>query len=357
MKIGITTGDINGIGLEVIIKTFLDARMLQSCTPIIYTSSKTISFHRKTLNANDFNYNTIRNADAAIAKKINVVNCWEEEIKIDLGQPTETSAKYAFKSLEAATADLARKKIDVLVTAPINKYSIQQTGFNFPGHTEYFAEKFNPDKSKPSSDNCLMFMVSENLKVGIATGHIPLQKISSCLSTEKILQKIRIMNTSLLQDFGIVKPKIAVLGVNPHASDNGLLGNEENEIIIPAIKKAVEENILVFGPYPADGFFGSSQFSQYDGILAMYHDQGLIPFKALSFTTGVNFTAGLPVIRTSPDHGTGFDIAGKNLANENSFREAIYCAQDIFNKRKEYAEITANPLVASISKQGEDKDN
>ena len=348
LKIGITIGDLNGIGIEIIIKTFLDARMLQTCTPIIYGSSKTISFHRKALEANDFNYNTIRHADAAIAKKINVVNCWEEEVKIDLGQSTETSAKYAFKSLEAITADLVKKKIDVLVTAPINKYSIHQIGFNFPGHTEYFTEKFNQDKSKPA--NSLMFMVSKNMKVGIVTGHTPVQKISSCLTIETILQKIRIMNKSLLQDFGIIKPKIAVLGLNPHASDNGLLGNEENEIIIPAIKKAVEENILTFGPYAADGFFGSSQYAPYDGILAMYHDQGLIPFKGLSFTTGVNFTAGLPVIRTSPDHGTGFDIAGKNLANEESFREAVYCAQDIFNKRKEYTEISANPLPSSFSK-------
>ena len=347
-KIGITTGDLNGVGIEVIIKTFMDARMLQDCTPIIYGSSKTMSFHRKALNANDFNYNTIRNVEAAAHKKVNLINCWEEEVKIDLGLATDISAKYAYKSLEAAGLDLAKKKIDALVTAPINKHTIQQAGFNFPGHTEYLAERFNVQ-------NYLMLMVSENLRVGVVTGHVPLQKVSSQLSIDKIIQKIRVMNASLLRDFGIRKPKIAVLGLNPHAGDNGLIGNEENEIIAPAVKKAFEENILVYGPYSADGFFGSSAFKQFDGVLAMYHDQGLIPFKALSFTSGVNFTAGLPVIRTSPDHGPAYDLAGKNTASETSFREAVYLAQDIYQKRKEYAEISANPLPLGFSKMGGDQ--
>jgi 4-hydroxythreonine-4-phosphate dehydrogenase len=347
-KIGITIGDTNGIGAEVIIKTFLDNRMLQICTPVIYASSKTISHHRKALNIPEFNYNPIKNVEALLAKKINVVNCWEEEIKIELGVATAESGKYALKSLELATADLAADKIDALVTAPINKHNIQSDSFSFPGHTEYLAEKF---KAK----EYLMFMIAEGLRVALVSGHVPLKDVSANLSVDKIVSKLQTMNQSLKADFGIRKPKIAVLGLNPHAGDNGLLGAEEKNIIIPAVKKAFDEGILVYGPYAADGFFGSEVLKQFDAVLAMYHDQGLVPFKALAFDTGINYTAGLSIVRTSPDHGTAYDIAGKNIASESSFRSAIYAACDIIEKRIEYAEITTNPLKSSISKMSRDQ--
>ncbi len=341
IKVGISIGDLNGIGLEVIIKTFLDNRMLLTCTPIIYGSSKVLSFHRKILGIPEFNTHLIRSADAAIPKKVNVINCWEEEVQMDLGKASDISAQYAFKSLEAATIDLHTGKIDALVTAPIDKHTMQNAGFKFPGHTEYLAEKLH-------AQNYLMFMVSDTMRIGMVTGHIPIKDVPAHLSTDAILQKIKIMNESLIKDFGIRKPKIAVLGLNPHAGDNGTLGVEDKEIIVPAVKKAMESGMVVFGPYSADGFFGSSTFKQFDGVIAMYHDQGLIPFKALAFTTGVNYTAGLPAIRTSPDHGTAYDIAGKNIASEESFREAVYLACDTFIKRKEYQQLTSNPLKISV---------
>lgn len=328
-------------------KTFAEGKILQSITPVIYSSSKAISFYRKLLNATAFNFNSIRSADAAAIQKINVLNCWDEEVSIDPGAPTHTAAQYAFKSLEAATTDLAAGKIAALVTAPVNKDTIQKAGFNFPGQTEYLAGKFN---SAP-----LMLMISERMRIGFATGHMPLQKVPETLNQDIILQKIKIMNKSLQEDFAINRPKIAILGLNPHAGENGALGNEEKEIILPAVKKAFDEKILVFGPFSPDGFFGSGSFAQFDGILAMYHDQGLIPFKALSFESGVNYTAGMPVVRTSPDHGTAYDIAGKNIASEASFREAVFLAYDIVAKRKEYKELHANPLPLGFSSMGGDQ--
>lgn len=345
IKIGITCGDINGIGLEVIMKTFLDNRMHQVCTPVIYASSKLISHQRKLLNFTEFNYNTAR-SNEIILRKTNVINCWEEEIPVEWGKPTELSGKYALRSLQFALKELKENKIDALVTAPINKHTMQSSEFNFPGHTEYLASQFN-------TKEYLMFLVSDNLRVATVSGHVPIKNLSADISIEKILGKLRLLNLSLKRDFGIRKPKLAVLGLNPHAGDNGLLGTEEKEIIQPAVQKAFDENMFVYGPYSADGFFGSGSFKKFDATLCMYHDQGLIPFKALSFTSGVNFTAGLPVVRTSPDHGTAYDIAGKGIASEDSLRESIYAAIDILSKRKEYDEINANPLA--FSKQGRDQ--
>jgi 4-hydroxythreonine-4-phosphate dehydrogenase len=345
-KVGITIGDPNGIGLEVILKIFLDPAMLQVCTPIIYGSSKVLSYHRKALGINEFNYSTIRYHSEINTKKVNLINCWEEEVKIDIGKPSAIGGKYAFKSLEGACKDLADKKIDVLVTAPIDKKTIQQEGFNFAGHTEYLAKYFN-------SNSYLMMMVNGTLRVSFVTGHVPLRNVAGEITSEKISAKLVLMNQSLKRDFGIRKPRIAVLSLNPHAGDNGLIGKEEEEIIKPAIKKSFDDGLLVTGPFSADGFFGSSAFKKFDGILAMYHDQGLIPFKAISFTSGVNYTAGLSIVRTSPDHGVGYDIAGKNIASESSFREAIYVACDVFNKRNEFDGVTANPL--KFSKLGADR--
>ena len=337
IKVGISIGDVNGIGMEVIIKTFLDNRMLQVCTPIVYGSSKVASFHRKALGINDFSFNIIRDAAQANPKNANLINCWEEEIKIDLGKSEAIAGEKAVKSLQMAVADLKQNKIDVLVTAPFNKSNVQSDKFNFPGHTEYLAASFE-------TKDFLMLLVSGDLRVGTVTGHIPITKVSASLTTESIISKTKIFNQSLIKDFGIRKPKIAVMGLNPHAGDNGLLGDEEQKIIIPAIEKLKDSGILAMGPYSADGFFGSNAYTQFDGILAMYHDQGLIPFKALAFDSGVNFTAGLPIVRTSPDHGTGYDIAGKNVASEASFRDAVYLACDIFAQRQINAGLIANPL-------------
>ncbi|MBK9673601.1 MAG: 4-hydroxythreonine-4-phosphate dehydrogenase PdxA [Bacteroidetes bacterium] len=337
VKVGISMGDFNGIGMEVIIKTFMDNRMMQLCTPIVYGASRIASFHRKALGIADFSFNIIREADAANPKMANLINCWDEEIKMELGTSTNLAGEKAIASLELAIADLKSGKIDVLVTAPINKNNVQSANFKFPGHTEYLAEKFDVK-------DYLMLLVSDDLRIGTVTGHIPLNQVASALSTEKIYAKIKLLNNSLIQDFGIRKPKIAVLGLNPHAGDNGLLGEEETKLIIPAIEKLKSEGIMAIGPYAADGFFGSQVYHQFDGVMAMYHDQGLIPFKAMAFESGVNFTAGLPIIRTSPDHGTGYDIAGKNKASESSFRQAVYLACDLFHQRKQQAGLVANPL-------------
>jgi len=326
IKAGISIGDVNGVGMEVILKTFADERMMDFCTPVIYGSSKVITYYRKMLNI-EFNFHNIRDTSEAFDGKVNLVNCWNEEIDIQTGNTTPIGGKYAFKSLEAASDALKNKKVDVLITAPINKHNIQSEQFKFSGHTEYLGSKFG-------AGNTLMIMCSGNLRVGVVTGHIPVSEIAGSLSAELIEKKIRLMNKSLKADFGIRKPKIAVLGLNPHAGDQGLIGNEEREIIIPAIEAVKQDAILAMGPYSADGLFGSSGYASFDGILGMYHDQGLIPFKALSFNSGVNYTAGLPVIRTSPDHGVAYDIAGKNEAVESSFREAVYLASDIFKARK-----------------------
>jgi 4-hydroxythreonine-4-phosphate dehydrogenase len=337
VRIGITIGDVNGIGPEVIIKALLDNRILTNITPIIYGSGKVMSYHKKAIDAQEFNPFKINQVEEAKKGKINLINCWEDDVKIDLGQSTEEGGKYAFKSLQAATKDLASNKLDAIVTAPINKHNINSKEFDFPGHTEYLTKLSNESDS-------VMFMISEKLRIGVVSGHEPLASVSKTITKEKILRKLRIMQQSLIKDFAIRAPKIAVLGLNPHAGEKGLLGSEEIEIISPAVEQARNEGILAFGPYPADGFFGSDSFTKFDAVLAMYHDQGLTPFKTLSFGTGVNYTAGLPIVRTSPDHGTGYDLAGKNQANETSFRNALYLAHDIFFNRLLFKEITQNPL-------------
>ncbi|MDF1671985.1 MAG: 4-hydroxythreonine-4-phosphate dehydrogenase PdxA [Vicingaceae bacterium] len=341
IKLGISVGDINGIGLEVIIKTFHDSRMMEICTPIVYGSSKASTFHRKALGINDFSFNYIKSLSEINHKKPNLLECWKDDVEIKLGESNEDGGKYAFLSLEAATKDLAEGKIDALVTAPINKDNIQSEEFNFPGHTEYLSEKFEGES--------LMLMVNDNIKIGVATNHIPVSAIANTLTSDTIFSKLKILNKSLVQDFSLNGPRIAVLGLNPHAGDNGLIGKEESEIIIPAINNAKSVGVNAFGPYPADGFFGSGNYKKFDAILAMYHDQGLIPFKSLSFGEGVNFTAGLSIIRTSPDHGVAYEIAGQNKAEENSFRKAVYMACDIFKSRTLATEINEKPLA--IKKQ------
>ena len=336
IKLGISVGDINGIGMEVIIKTFQDSRMLDICIPIVYGSSKVSSFHRKVLQINDFSFNIIKSAKEANLKKPNIIDCWNEDVEITLGQSNEVGGKYALASLEAATEGLKNGDIDALVTAPINKENIQSETFKFPGHTEYLTDKFE--------GNSLMLMVNDNLKIGVSTNHIPLSKVANILTADAIFGKLKILNKALIQDFCITSPRIAVLGLNPHAGDNGLIGEEEEDIIIPAIDNAKSIGINTFGPYPADGFFGSGNYQKFDAILAMYHDQGLIPFKALSFGEGTNFTAGLNIIRTSPDHGVAYEIAGQNKAEESSFRQAVYAACDIYKNRAFAAEINENPL-------------
>lgn len=347
IKIGISIGDVNGIGLEVIIKTLIDTRIMNYCTPIVYGHTKVASFHRKALDINDFQFHVINDANQAHDKRPNMINCWEEDVKIELGQTTETGGKYAFISLERALEDLIAGKTDALVTAPINKHNIQNESFQFAGHTEYI-------QAKVEASDSLMFLLSEDIRVGVVTGHIPVNEVAGKITKEKILSKLNLMNQSLKKDFWIQKPKIAVLGLNPHAGDNGLIGNEELETIIPAINEANEKGIFAFGPYAADGFFAAHTYSQFDAVLAMYHDQGLIPFKQMAFENGVNYTAGLPIVRTSPDHGTAYDIAGKNMASANSFREALFTAINIVQRRREGDELSANPL--KISKFTRDRD-
>ncbi|MFS8618009.1 MAG: 4-hydroxythreonine-4-phosphate dehydrogenase PdxA [Solitalea sp.] len=340
LKAGITFGDINGIGLEVIMKTLLDNRINELCTPVVYGSVKIASFHRKALGIQDFSFQIIQDAASANPKRANLVNCWDEEVKINLGELTENGGKYALKSLQKAVQDLREGKIDLLVTAPFNKTNVQTGDFHFPGHTEYLQEAFG-------TPEVLMFMITDHLKVGVVTGHIPLTEVPASLTKEKIYAKIRLMNESLKKDFWVEKPRIAVLGLNPHAGDNGLLGQEEKQIIIPAINQAYSEHMLAYGPYSADAFFGKETYRSFDAVLAMYHDQGLIPFKSIAAGQGVNFTAGLPAVRTSPDHGTAFDIAGKGIASEASFRNALFTALDIVKRRREHAELNRNPLPVS----------
>ena len=337
IKVGITLGDINGIGPEIIIKALKDNRILSDITPVIYGSSKVISFYKKMLQIHEFSYQNCRTGADIQNKKINIVNCWDEEVDIQPGVSNVTGGKYALKSLEAATADLADGKIDVLVTAPFSKDAMKSAGFDFPGHTEYLAKYSNVDEA-------LMILASPFLRVALVTTHIPINEVSKALTKDAILSKIKVFENSLKRDFNLVRPKIAVFGLNPQAGENGKIGTEEQEQIIPAINAAKSEGILAYGPFAADGFFGSNAKNQFDGVLAMYHDQGLTAFKALSFEDGVNFSAGLPIVRTSPDHGTAFDIAGKNLASEASFRSAIYMAMDIYRNRKFVKQITENPL-------------
>ena len=304
IKVGITLGDINGIGPEIIIKALKDNRILSDITPVIYGSSKVISFYKKMLQIHEFSYQNCRTGADIQNKKINIVNCWNEEVDVQPGVSNVTGGKYALKSLEAATADLADGKIDVLVTAPFSKDAMKSAGFDFPGHTEYLAKYSNVDEA-------LMILASPFLRVALVTTHIPINEVSKALTKDAILSKIKVFENSLKRDFNLVRPKIAVFGLNPHAGENGKIGTEEQEQIIPAINAAKSEGILAYGPFAADGFFGSNAKNQFDGVLAMYHDQGLTAFKALSFEDGVNFSAGLPIVRTSPDHGTAFDIAGK----------------------------------------------
>lgn len=333
--VGISIGDLNGIGPEVILKTFEDTRMLEFCTPVIFGNVKVLSFIKKNLELN-CNLHGIDNLDQLVIGKINVLNIWRESVNIDFGKNDEIVGKYAIKSFTEAVAALKQHKIDLLVTAPINKYNIQSEDFKFPGHTDYLDKELEGD--------ALMLMVQGNLRVGLLTDHIPVNEVSAHLTEELIRKKLLTVNHSLKQDFGINKPKIAVLGVNPHSGDNGVIGKEDDAVVKPALKKLFEEGVLVFGPYSADSFFGSGQYEKYDAVIAAYHDQGLIPFKTLAFGGGVNYTAGLEAIRTSPDHGTAYDIAGKGIADFNSFKEAVYMALDIFHSRTEYAEITKNPL-------------
>ncbi|MES2267854.1 MAG: 4-hydroxythreonine-4-phosphate dehydrogenase PdxA [Bacteroidota bacterium] len=346
-KLGISIGDVNGIGLEIILKTLSDAKIYEYCTPIVYGHTKVASFHRRATEIGEFNFTVIDHPANAQQRKPNMINCWEEDVKIEPGQVTADGGKYAYISLQRATDDLLAGNIDGLVTAPINKDNIQSTDFSFPGHTEYLQHR----DSKPES---LMFLVSDTLRVGVVTGHIPVSKISESITTDKIVHKLKLMNESLQNDFWIRKPKIAVLGLNPHASDNGLIGSEEQTTIIPAIEEARNHNVLAFGPYAADGFFANGTYLQFDAVLAMYHDQGLIPFKQIAFESGVNFTAGLSFVRTSPDHGTAYDIAGKNMASEISFREALFTALHVIKHRRETAELNENPLL--FSKLSRDRD-
>lgn len=337
IKVGISQGDINGISYEVIMKTLLDPRMLEMCIPIIYGSPKVAAYHRKALNINNLSLNHIRSPREAGPNRAHVLNCIDDNVRVELGKSTPIAGEASLMALEKAVSDLREGLIDVLVTGPINKDNIQSEKFNFPGHTEYLARQFN-------ASDFVMLMVSETMKVGLVTTHLPISKVAENITKDKILSKLRIISQSLKQDFAITRPRIAVFGLNPHAGDNGLLGKEDNEIILPAIMEAKKEGIIALGPYPADGFFGSDSYMNFDAILAMYHDQGLIPFKLTSFERGVNYTAGLPVVRTSPAHGTAYALAGEDKASPDSFRQAIYLAIDVYKNRKTYEEITKNPL-------------
>ena len=336
IRVGITHGDFNGVNYEIILKALADGRILDMFTPVVYGLSRVMSYNRKNMGLNDFNFNTVRDVSSARNGKVNLVNLNEEEIRIEFGKANKVAGKYSHIALSKAVKDLKDSKINVVVTAPINKETIQSEEFSFPGHTEFFANEFN-------AEDHLMLMVSDKVKIGTVTGHIPLKNVPDALSEELILSKINILENSLKVDFGIEKPRIAVLGLNPHAGENGNIGKEDMEIIRPAILKAKKSGSLIFGPFPADGFF-ANDFSRYDAILAMYHDQGLIPFKTIAFDEGVNYTAGLSIIRTSPAHGTAYDKAGKNEASPESLRSAIYLAIDIFRNREKHAQMTANPL-------------
>lgn len=348
IKVGITHGDFNGIGYEVILKTFDDNRMLELCTPVVYGSAKIAAFYRKSMELQGTP--TVQIADATQAKSdaCNIINVIGQDAHIVPGESTEEAGGAAFTALERAVTDLREGKIDLLVTAPINKHNIQSELFTFPGHTEYL------EASLGDGAKSLMILCNEALRVALVTTHLPVSKISEAITTDVIYEKLRIFEQSLKKDFGIVKPRIAVLALNPHAGENGLLGVEEKEVIEPAIARGREKKMLVFGPYAADGFFGNGLYSKFDGVLAMYHDQGLAPFKTLAMDNGVNFTAGLPYVRTSPDHGTGYDIAGKGVASEESMRSAVYMAIDILRHRRMYDEATASPLRKYYHEKGKD---
>jgi 4-hydroxythreonine-4-phosphate dehydrogenase len=335
--LGITQGDINGISYEVIMKTLADNRIFDICTPVVYGSPKVAAYHRKALDLENFSFNSIRTVDEAVARRANIINCIDDSARVELGKSTPYAGEASLQALEVAVKDLEDGKLDVIVTAPINKANIKSDKFNFNGHTEFFETRFN-------AQGVLMLMVNDLMRIGVVTSHVPIAKVTEYITRDTILSKLRIINYSMLTDFAIRRPRIAVLGLNPHAGDEGVIGDEEQKEIIPAINEAQNEGIMAFGPFPADGFFGAGTFSKFDAILAMYHDQGLVPFKALTTEGGVNYTAGLPVVRTSPAHGTAYDITGKNLASADSFRKAVYMAVEIFKNRMQYRDISANPL-------------
>ena len=333
--VGISIGDLNGIGSEVVLKTFEDARMLEFCTPVIFANVKIVSFLKKGFESTS-SIHGIDKLDQIVLGKINVFNLWREGVDLNLGTNDDKVGEYAIKSFVAATKALKEGIVDVLVTAPINKYNIQSESFKFPGHTDYLAQELEGD--------ALMLMVSDNLRVGLLTDHVPLNEVAGHLTEELIKKKIETVKQSLIRDFSINKPIIAVLGLNPHCGDGGVIGSEDDAVLKPTLKKIFDKGTLVFGPFPADSFFGSNHYEKYDAIIATYHDQGLIPFKTLSFGRGVNYTAGLDKVRTSPDHGTAYDIAGKNKADFTSFKEAVYLAIDIYKSRIQYQEVSSNPL-------------
>ena len=339
IKIGLTHGDTNGIGYEVILKALEDVRMADLATFVVYGSAKAAAFYRKAMALPQVQLNRVDSAADARDGQYNIVNVVDEDLKIDPGMATEAAGKAAFAALEAAVADLKAGDIDVLVTAPINKKSIQSSDFDFPGHTEYLQNRLGGD-----GDKALMIMCNDNMRIALVTTHTPLAKVSEAITSELIVEKLEQFDRSLRRDFAVQSPRIAVLSINPHAGEDGLLGEEEEKVIVPAIAAAREKKILAFGPYAADGFFGSSAYTHFDGILAMYHDQGLTPFKTLAMDSGVNFTAGLPFVRTSPDHGTGYDIAAKNLAKPDSLRAAIYAAIDIYRNRRIFDDACRHPL-------------
>lgn len=349
VKVGISVGDFNGIGPEIIMKALKDKNITDFFTPVIFASGKLFTYQKNIFKL-QHNFNYITDASQAQAGKINMVNLWKDNVNVNLGTPTEESTKMAIDSLEAATNALMKGDVDVLVTAPINKDEMLKQGFQHAGHTGYLEEKFGKKG--------VMFLVTDELKVAVSTHHIPISEVSQNISKEKIKKQIKILNQSLIEDFCIQKPKIAVLGLNPHSGDGGAIGKEEIEIIVPAIKELFDNGILAFGPFPADSFFQPSKYKNYDAVLAMYHDQGLTPFKTLNYEKGVNYTSGMPFIRTSPDHGVAYDIAGKNIADEQSFSEAIFTAIKIFRNRAEYKELIDNRLQPKslASENGIDED-
>lgn len=337
IRIGISVGDINGIGLEVILKTLTDSRVLDFCTPVIYGSSKVVSYHKNIVGNPEFPYQNQRTAERLYSDKINIVNCWNDNVNITLGKISDVGGKYAMISLDAAVQDLKSNYIDALVTAPINKKAMAMAGFGYVGHTEFLSHSFD-------NSSYLMLMVGDSMRVGLVTEHVPIHAVAQLITKERIIEKIKILNRTLTLDFAIERPTIAVLGINPHAGDDGVIGDEDDTIVRPAIVEMKKGGMLVMGPYPADGFFGSGKHNKFDGILAMYHDQGLTPFKALTFSSGVNYSAGLPIVRTSPDHGTAYDIAGQNQADPESFRKALFLAIDIARNRKEYFDLKSNAV-------------
>ena len=349
IRVAITQGDTNGVGYEVILKAFADPAILELCTPIIYGSPKIATYHRKALNL-ETNFSTINSAEDAREGRVNLLACFDDEVKIELGQPSKEAGEAALKALDRAMTDFRQGYYDVLVTAPINKANIQSASFHFPGHTEYIETSVGDGKK------ALMILMSENLRVALVTTHLPVKDIAKAITKEVIVEKATIFHQALRRDFRISSPRIAVLALNPHAGDDGLLGSEEKNVIVPAIEELAEKGIQAFGPYPADGFFGNGTYDHFDGVLAMYHDQGLAPFKTIALENGVNYTAGLPIVRTSPDHGTAYDIAGQGKADENSMRQAIYTAIDVFRNRQNYDEPLKNPLPKLFHEKREDGD-